>query len=404
MPATISTPAGPERAADRRAHDAFRPWAAAMLWIGLVTLAVPAPAQQVGPVADVVAPPVQGPPADEVTPAAPKKKRDILVAPVPLANPATGAGLAVGALLFYNPNDEPRQWQTVVGGVYTTRGTKGVAGFHNMSFGKDRLRVAATLSFMDVRNKYYGIGEDAGDRGEILGLAIKQFNLQVQALHRIFPHGYAGVRYRLLTSDGESQDPATATLAPPPDDELNSTMSVIGPSFAYDTRDSSMQPHRGTYLNAVWLFGIKALGDSFSHDKLRIAANGYFPLSERTVLAVRGSACSAGGDAPYYDLCLFGSSNDLRGYPSGRYRDGASWAVQGEVRRHIKGRWGAVAFFGLGGIAPSLGGLFDDGNLLPAGGVGVRYRPFKANDVQLRVDVAAGKNDHGIYVGIAEAF
>jgi hypothetical protein len=78
--------------------------------------------------------------------------------------------------------------------------------------------------------------------------------------------------------------------------------------------------------------------------------------------------------------------------------------VQGELRHAFATRWGGVAFFGLGGIAPSAGDLIDDGNLLPAGGVGVRYRPFKNNDVQLRVDLAVGKNDHGVYVGIGEAF
>ena len=47
-----------------------------------------------------------------------------------------------------------------------------------------------------------------------------------------------------------------------------------------------------------------------------------------------------------------------------------------------------MAFFGLGGIATSLGDIPSKSNLLPAGGVGVRYRPFKDNDVNLRVDVA----------------
>ena len=78
--------------------------------------------------------------------------------------------------------------------------------------------------------------------------------------------------------------------------------------------------------------------------------------------------------------------------------------MQGEVRHRFTERWGGVVFAGLGGIAPSAGDLIEDGNLLPAGGIGARYRPFKGNDVQLRVDLALGKNDHGIYVGIGEAF
>jgi hypothetical protein len=63
-----------------------------------------------------------------------------------------------------------------------------------------------------------------------------------------------------------------------------------------------------------------------------------------------------------------------------------------------------VAFAGLGGIAPSFGGLADHGNLLAGAGLGVRYRPFKDNDVRLRIDVAVGSGTSGVYVGIGEAF
>jgi hypothetical protein len=353
-------------------------------------------------------PDTQKPDADDSAPAeekkAKKKKHDLLIAPVPISSPSTGSGLAVGAIMFYNPNGEPSQWITGAGLVYTGRGTKGIGLLHSMSLGQDRIRLSASASWVDAHSNYYGIGEDAGDRDEILKLDSKQFTFQAQGLFRIIPHGYAGVRFRLRTTDAAPQDTPTASLPAPPDDQLHSTLSTLGPSLVYDTRDSSLQPHRGVYATAVWMFGIKALGDSFTHNNLKVAGNAYFPFGPGTVLAVRGSMCTTGGDVPYYDLCQFGASNDLRGYPSGRYRDGASWAFQGELRQHIAGRWGAVGFFGLGGIAPSLGEVFDHSALLPAAGVGVRYRPFKSNDVQLRVDYAIGKDDHGAYVGISEAF
>lgn len=332
-----------------------------------------------------------------------RKKVDLLIAPVPLSNPATGTGLAVGAIAFYNPNAEPAQWISGGGVVYTTRGTKGIAGFHSMSFGQDRVRVNASLSYLDDRTNYYGIGRDAGDEGDRLELKSRQFDIDLQGLIRLFPDGYAGLRYRFRATDAVPQEPDGAPPTPP-EDQMHSSMSALGPSFVYDTRDSPMQPKRGIYVSASWLFGLKALGDSYHHNKLQLAGNAYMPIGSGTVLATRGALCAAGGDVPYYDLCQFGATNDLRGYPTGRYRDGASWAVQAELRQHIAGRWGATGFVGLGGIAPSSGNIWSRGNLLPAAGAGVRYRPFRSNDVQLRVDFAVGKNDHGAYVGIAEAF
>jgi len=291
--------------------------------------------------------------------------------------------------------------------VWTSRGTKGIAAFHKMASTSDRFRLQATASFLDQESHFFGIGEEAGDRGDSLTLQDKQLNLRATATFQVFAGGFAGVRYQLGTHDArtdEDPDQPPSLTPPPPPDQMNSTLSAIGPAFTYDTTDSHTQPRRGVEVDATWTFGLDWLGNSFDHDKLSVEGHAYFSLSDRTVLAASAQFCSSDGDVPYYNLCLFGASADLRGYETGRYRDRASWAVQGELRHQFRPRWGGVAFFGLGGIAPSAGELVDEGNLLPAGGIGVRYRPFKSNDVQLRVDFALGKNDHGLYVGIGEAF
>jgi outer membrane protein assembly factor BamA len=306
--------------------------------------------------------------------------------------------------MLYNPNNEPHQWISGAGAVLTSRGTKGGALFHSMSLGQDRIRLFGLISYVHNNTKYTGIGVEAGDENDILDLLSNQFTVQARAQIRVFPHGYVGVRLRLVDIKAKPDANTTSLTPPPPADQLDSTLFMIGPTFAYDTRDSPTQPHSGVYINGSWLFGFKALGDSFKHNKLQLAANTYIPFGTKTVVAARASFCSAGGEVPYYDLCLFGASDDLRGYPAGRYRDRASWAVQAELRQHIVGRWGAVAFIGLGGIAPSAGDIVDNGNLLPSAGLGVRYLPFKNNDIQLRADFAFGKNDKGVDVGISEAF
>jgi hypothetical protein len=38
------------------------------------------------------------------------------------------------------------------------------------------------------------------------------------------------------------------------------------------------------------------------------------------------------------------------------------------------------------------------------GGISLRRRPFCSDDVPLHLDLAAGKDDHAVYVRIAEAF
>lgn len=335
------------------------------------------------------------------------RKPQVIFAPVPFSSPSSGTGIAAGAVAFYNPNGTPHQWITGGGVVWTSRGTKGVGAFHKMASPADTFRLNATVSFLDQESHFFGIDEAAGDRGDALTLQDKQLNFKATATFRVFANGFAGVRYQLGTHGAridEGEDEPPSLTPPPPADQLDSTLSMIGPAFTYDTTDSHTQPRRGVEIDATWTFGLDLLGNTFDHDKLVAESHAYFSLSDRTVLAASAQFCRADGDVPYYNLCLFGASADLRGYETGRYRDRASWALQGEIRHQLKPRWGGVAFFGVGGIAPSAGDLLDDSNLLPAGGIGVRYRPFKSNDVQLRVDVAVGKNDHGVYVGIGEAF
>lgn len=113
----------------------------------------------------------------------------------------------------------------------------------------------------------------------------------------------------------------------------------IGEPYVFSFHQKAFVPGThcppGLSTRTNWLFGVKALGDSFSHNKLWLAGNAYFASGPKTVLAVRGTHCAAGGDVPYYDLCQFGAGADLHGYPAGRYRDRASWTVQAELRQHI---------------------------------------------------------------------
>lgn len=341
--------------------------------------------------------------ADE-EPASSKGKRNLLVLPVPFSDPSTGFGIGALGVAFYNPNGGRHQWTTGFGGVWTSRGSKGVAGVHKMSTMDDRFRLDAVASWLDRNDRFYGIGAEDGDRNEALGLNSQEINLKLRGIWEISHSTYLGLQYLLLVNEAVADEDGPPGTAPPPPDELDSTMSAVGPVAVYDTRDNHDQPRKGVNVSATWMLGVQALGDSFTHDMLTVTANAYRALRESTVLAGRASFCSAGGDAAYYALCRYGASKNLRGYPSDRYRDRASWTLQTEVRQQFTWRWSGAAFFGVGGIAPSGREVFSDSNFLPAGGAGIRYRLFKKNDVRARLDFAFGRDADGVYLSFGEAF
>ncbi len=333
-----------------------------------------------------------------------KPKPDLLVVPIPISNPALGTGLTLAGMLIYNPNEAPQPWVSGIGATYTETGTWGVGGFHSMSLEKDKYRLMLFGGYSDAKLKFYGVGADAGERDVSVDIDDKGIFILGQAQVRIAKHLYAGARYEYLNVDSRIDIPhpnfPDLNL---PAIELDSKISMVGPMATFDSRDSSLNPRRGAFITVDWLFGADFLGSDFTHDKLQVGANLYKPIGKNTVVGVRKSLCAASEGAPFYDLCMFGQMGDLRGFESGRYRDRVTWAFQGEFRQHLFGRFGAVAFGGIGGVAPRLKEI-GKGELLGSFGAGLRYRASRQNNINLRLDLAFTGDDTAVYFGIGESF
>ncbi|WHO40285.1 BamA/TamA family outer membrane protein [Sphingobium sp. AP49] len=340
----------------------------------------------------------------------PSTKPDLVITPIPMSNPAFGTGLAAAAVMFYNPNGSSQPWISGVGGGYTSTDSWGVGAFHSMSAAKDRLRVMAFAGYGIANLDFYGIGPDAGSAGVSIKLKDKALIGISDVEYKFFTKGFLRHLYlggRIYYLDLNSTTSIPLPNRPdftPPEIERDSKISMIGPAFTFDSRDNSTAPRKGVYVTGSMLYGADWLGSDFEHHKLSFAANAYFPLSKTTVLGVRKQLCGVSDNAPYYDLCLFGQQGDLRGYEAGRYRDGASWALQAEIRQHLFGRFGIVGFGGVGGIAEDTSAILKHSTVLGSGGFGIRYLASKSANVNLRADIAWGKDGAAFYFGIGEAF
>lgn len=84
------------------------------------------------------------------------------------------------------------------------------------------------------------------------------------------------------------------------------------------------------------------------------------------------------------------------------------FATQAEYRlmfpaQGILGRFGVVAFGGVGGIGSKFSDV-DFSDLLPAGGAGLRFRLTKRHPINYPVDYAFGKGGNTLSIGVLEAF
>jgi hypothetical protein len=334
------------------------------------------------------------------------KTGEIVVAPFPISNPALGSGIViVGGYLFSVSKTDTASPTSMIGGgsFYTSNGSWVWGAGTKLYLKQDRLRLAGAYGQAQLRYDLYGVGNSAGNLGISVPIHQGGKALLLESLIRVTGKVFIGPRFQWRKLDarlqGENAPPALS-INPI---ELKSTTSSIGFHIQRDLRDNQFYPRTGTLTDVVGDFFQGNLGSDFSYQSYTFAFNKYSGLSPRQVLAFRVFGCATSGRVPFYDLCLLGVHHDIRGYKTGRYRDQLMLTTQAEYRLELPKRFGVAAFFGVGEVAPELG-AFNNGNLKPGGGAGIRYTLAKKNHVNLRVDYALGLQGGGIYMGVSEAF
>jgi len=178
-------------------------------------------------------------------------------------------------------------------------------------------------------------GKLAGDRGLLLPINVMGKGFGAQTLLYIAKNLYIGPRFQLrqmnvwidfsalepcgLPDEGDKL-PADI-VAEVPDDLLRTRTVAIGPRLQRDTRNDQFYPTRGSVLNGGGYF-LKTLGSRFDDQIYQVRLESYCSLSERQVLAFGSIVCAAASDrVPFYDLCLYGVRNYVRGYAAGRFQD-----------------------------------------------------------------------------------
>jgi len=355
-----------------------------------------------------------------------EKKGEWVVAPIPINSPAVGAGLewAVARLFPLNKKDKVSPPSVVgVGGLFTNNGSRAIAFGTRLYLKEDKYRLVAAFGNAGINADIYGVGEAAGQRGTFVPIKVNGGGLVLESLFRLKKGIYVGARgqYRSLSLSIDREKLDSPEDKPQPPEQVADALeeiaghvgsqktASIGPRFEWDTRDSVFYPKGGIFSDVFVDLFSKGLGSKFTYQYYKIGFNKYNKLSEHQVLAFRGMGCAAAGDhVPIYDLCLFGAMNDLRGYAAGRFQDRRMFATQAEYRlmfpaEGFLGRFGVVAFGGVGAVAPKFSDIGSD-DLLPAGGGGVRFRLTKKQPINFRIDYGFGKVGNTLSIGVLEAF
>jgi hypothetical protein len=329
-----------------------------------------------------------------------------LVAPVPFKHSQLGWGLAVlvGAIHRFDPDTTLKPSTGVVGGFYSDNKSWGVMVMELARLAKDTWRLRGLYTHADVRYDFYGIGEAAGEAGISVPLGQKMDFTVGSVLRRVMPGLYAGAGVLWMRSTVRLRRDLPPELPLDPEG-ASGELFATGLQAELDTRDDDYWPTAGSLAYFKGWFFLDALGSPREFQRYAAAWSWYTRLrSERAVLAANANLASAAGEVPFYLLPAIGvGRGGLRGYTQGRYRDRVMITLQTELRLHSEGRFGATVFGGLGQVAPGWSDL-PDAAVLPAGGVGLRYKLTREFPMHLRLDYAWGRGDQLLYFSVAEAF
>ena len=348
----------------------------------------------------------KGAPKDDKGVPKKEKRGSLVIAPIPISSPAFGAGLILiaGYVFKLNQQDEKSPPSFLgASGAFTNNGTRALLLGGKLYAKENKYQTTFALAKGRANLDFFGIGRIPGRPPISVPLSMSGTIFFGEGMRNLGKNIFVGPRfqYRRLSA-GIDGDPVEGGFEIP-DIDLKSTSAALGFHVQRDLRDNTFYPTRGTLFDFTADFFDQVWGSRREYQTYKVGYNGYRKVGDRQVLAYRAMACSANGSVPFYDLCLFGFSNDLRGYTTGEFQNRRMFATQAEYRRELAKRLGVVAFGGFGGVARRWGEFRFD-QLLPSAGAGLRFKLDKKNHINYRIDLAFGREGRTLSIGVGEAF
>ena len=326
---------------------------------------------------------------------------DLVIAPIPAYSAQLGWSLTLGAGYFLDigaKNDDAPS--SIIGGfaMAAENGSSVYGGGMYLHLLEDKLRIKAGATHLDIRYRFYGIGNVADSLNiDILQDGPAYF---LSGSWKVWKKLYVGLGYRSGSVDTRVR--FDLPLPPNFDPVFKLDLGAFSIPIQIDSRDHEQFPRKGWLITNQNVFYRESVGSDFEAETYKLEVNHYFPMRDTDVLATRLAVKSTSEDVPFFLLSTFGGTTDLRGYPSGRYRDRSMYALQTEYRWQFSDRWIFTGFVGVGEVAEHFSEM--GRNFLPAGGIGARFVLSEKHKVGLSVDLATGNDGTEFYFGVGEAF
>jgi outer membrane protein assembly factor BamA len=327
----------------------------------------------------------------------------------PITEPAVGGGAALVPVFIDNPpggKGKPNIW--ALGAMRTSNGSQGLFGGYSGYTMDQRLHLLAGAMQMSVNLDFNGLGKDVQFDGEpmrynldmIGGLVGADWKLGKSHWSLGLRFLYAEVSASFVRREDRAQVSSGEFARRFGDPGIDSTISALQPTLAFDTRDNIFTPTKGGYSELILLVNGEALGGSSDFQLAKWTGLWYHPLVEKKwFLGLRGELMQSFGDVPFYGR----PAVQLRGTPASSVQGEGAAVAEVELRWQFHPRWSLVGFGGAGftwtGEDP-----FQRTASTFTGGGGVRYLIARRYGLHMGLDVAWGDDGAAVYIQFGSAW
>ncbi len=319
---------------------------------------------------------------------------------IPITEPAVGFG-AVGALAFIDKQNPEagagfgRPNISVVGGLATENGSRGVIVGDMRYWMDDRLQTLVGAIKSSINLDYYGTGEQGFLNRHPRSYALDLSGAMMQAKYRIGQsQNWLGLGYLAANTSVSFNSPFNL-----PEQDKSIRLGGINATFTHDSRDNIFTPRSGNYLELSASLFDQALGSDLNFTRLNLIGMQYLPLDAKWSLGFRESLSFNYGDTPFY-LQPFVL---MRGVPAMRYQGEKVAQLETELRWQFWQRFSLLGFVGAGSAVDEIRQLTRTSNVV-AGGAGFRYELARKYGIHMGLDVAWSRDGPAAYFQIGSAW
>ena len=333
----------------------------------------------------------------------PDKKVDFGIIGGPHYASDTGFGIGLVASALYSTDRSDSTLEKSNASLYSDVTTKGflMIGLRgNNIFPHKSCRLDYRLYVYTFPSYLWGFSyPESDDDANKSKYSRTKFEVMARLLFPISRNSYVGpiVRYQYVHAY-KLRDLAPQLLAGRP---MTVNDVGVGASYTLDSRDFMLNASRGWFLQADLTANPSFLGNRRTYWSAELQAATYHKAWKGAIIAGELHTRQSTGQVPWPMLSDVGSSNRMRGYYEGRYRDKNVIDAQVELRQHIYRRNGIALWLGAAEVFPDYRSLRLR-HILPNAGVGYRWQ-FKKG-VNVRLDYGFSRNGTGFIFNINEAF